>query len=318
MRLRSLLQTTILVLVAAFVSCGALDRSEERVVVRIGDREITKKEFTRDMQIMANRMGIPGPEIKNVRRPLIRQTIDEYLILEFGRREGITVSDHELRSAILDIKRDYQGNVFKELMLRNYVDYEEWKEDFRHRILIERIVERASERMVPITFKEIKAYFEEHREDFRYPKKVKFRQVVVRTQEEAAGLLERLKHGETLAELSRGLSSGKDIEMGAEPGWFQKGQLEEALEGVIFSLPVGQTSQIVESPYGYHIIEVLEILPEGSKSLPEVMDDIESRLLEERRLAFHARWLEELRAAIPVEVDQEAVDALEFERIEGG
>jgi parvulin-like peptidyl-prolyl isomerase len=309
---RSLFHAAIPILVPFLFSCGAFDRSEESVVVRVGDREITKKEFVRDIQIEANRVGVSGPDIKGILKPLIKKMVDEYLILEFGEREGITVSDTELKVAVLEIKQDYQEDVFREMMLRNYVDYEEWKEDLRHRILIEKILRNASEKMPPVTSQEIKAYFEEHREDFRSPKRVRFRQLVVETEEEAEALSNRLKKGETLADLSRDRGA-----VAGEPCWFQKGELEETMEEVIFSLPVGRTSEIVETPYGYHIIEVLEIRPEGLRSLPEAMDEIESKLSEEKGLAFHVEWLDSLRKTIPVEVDEEAVNALDFGQATG-
>jgi len=238
--------------------------------------------------------------------------VDEYLILEFGKREGITVSDNERKFAILDIKQDYQGNVFQELMLRDYADYEEWKEDFRHRILIEKILKNASERMVPVTSEEIKAYFEEHREDFRYPKMVKFRQIVSSSKEEADNLLKRIQKGEEMSELARKYSIAPEAESGGEISWVAQEHLDESMGNIVFSLAPGELSPVVETPYGYHIFEVIARRPQGFRSLPDAMAEIEAKLLEEKKEAFYGQWLKELRGLFTVKVNRELLETLEL------
>jgi len=75
---------------------------------------------------------------------------------------------------------------------------------------------------------------------------------------------------------------------------------------------MGRVSGVVESPYGFHIIEVLGRKPEGVLSLPEAMTGIETKLRSERLEAFYSEWLRDLRKAIPVKVDRELLKDLEL------
>jgi parvulin-like peptidyl-prolyl isomerase len=119
---------------------------------------------------------------------------------------------------------------------------------------------------------------------------VRFRQIVTRTKEEADNLQKRLVQGgdmaATVAQSSKVPSSAGSL----EPGWFAKGDLDESIEKVVFTLPAGKVSGVVETPYGFHIFEVLARKPEGVRSLHEAMGEIESKLRSERLEALYSEW----------------------------
>jgi parvulin-like peptidyl-prolyl isomerase len=141
---------------------------------------------------------------------------------------------------------------------------------------------------------------------------VRFRQIVTGTREEADNLQKRLMQGGDMA-AAVAQSSRIPISAGSlEPGWFAKGDLDESIEKVVFSLPVGKVSEVVETPYGFHIFEILGRRPEGVRSLHEAMPEIETKLRSERLEAFYSEWLQGLRETIPVEIDRERLKELEL------
>ena len=295
--------------VAAWPACELFERPVEKVVLTVGSREITPKE----LKAQSKRMALePDGTSKELFDSFIERVVDHYLILEYGKEQGLSVSDEELESAVREIKRDYSENDFRELLLKGYIDYYEWKESLREQLLIRKITSKASAASPQVSIEEIKAYYDTHLEEFRRPAMVRFRQIVTRTREEADNLQKKLVQGGDLAATVVQSSKVPASAGSSEPGWFAKGDLDESIEKVVFSLPVGKVSGVVETPYGFHIFEVLGKKPEGVRSLYEAMREIETKLLSERREAFYSEWLQGLRKAIPVKIDQELLKEMEL------
>ncbi|MFC1533803.1 peptidylprolyl isomerase [Thermodesulfobacteriota bacterium] len=286
-------------------SCNIFDRSRERVVITVGKRSISDDELRRDVQHIIFEMGITLQEAKLGIEPIINKVIEKSLILEYGKEESIVVTDDELKSAIRDIKRDYPEGVFQKMLLQRYIDFDEWKEGLRQELLIKKNIIRATSGITPITFDETKKYFNSYRNEFRHPQMVQVRQIVTHSKEEAEMILEHLAKGHEMSELAKKYSITPEAEDGGILGWIAKGEQEESFEKIIFSLPVGKISNIFKSPSGYHIFKVLSIRNEGLKELPEVMAEIESKLILQKREFSYKRWIQELKDRFPVWVEKE-------------
>lgn len=74
----------------------------------------------------------------------------------------------------------------------------------------------------------------------------------------AAEVLAKVKAGEDFAELAKKHSQDSSAANGGDLGFFGKGQMVPEFEQAAFALPVGQTSEVVKTKFGYHIIKVLE------------------------------------------------------------
>lgn len=297
---------------ALIPGCSLFDQAENKVVVVVGSRHITTEELKRDMEFVSAGMDIPVQQRDQIKDQLVGQVIEHYLILEYGREKGITISNEELHGALKDIKSEYTEDAFKEALLRGYVDLEEWKDRLRERLLVNKITKRVTRNIAPPNYQEIKEYFEANLGEFRSPRMLKFRQIVTRTREKADGLLKRLHDGEDMSELATKHSVGPEAEDGGEVGWVAEGQLDESMEKALLSLPQGRISPVTKTPYGYHIFEVLSSRPEGVKKLPQVVAEIESRLLYQKRQVFCKKWIQGLKTHYTVKVNRDLLNKLEM------
>jgi parvulin-like peptidyl-prolyl isomerase len=296
-------------LVAVWPACDAFDRPTEKTVLTVGSLKISPEEFKGQWK----RMGFEqGGTTKGQSDSLVQSVVDHYLILEYAKQQDLSVSDEELESAVKEIKKDYAEKDFQELLLKGYIDYGEWKEELRERLLIKKVISKASAAAPEITLEEIKDYYDSHPDEFHRPAMVRFKQIVTRTREEADNLQKRLVQGGDMAATVAQSSKIPASAGGPEPGWFAKGDLDESIEKVVFSLPVGKVSGVVETPYGFHIFEVLERRPEGVTSFYEAMKEIETKLRAERLEAFYSEWLKGLRKDIPVKIDRELLKEVEL------
>lgn len=293
-------------------ACGPGDHPKPKAVITVGSRSITSEEVRRDLRRLTFDMEIFGHDMDSLLDPLLDRLLEHYLILEYGRQQGIEVKDWELDNAVREIQRGYNEKEFQETLLRGVILFDEWKEALREQLLLKKIVSKAMEGMEPVPFSEIKAYYDGHPEEFRQAAAVRFRQVVTSSREEAQRAWDRLNGGESMEALIEEYSKAQGKEYGGEVDWIARGDLDESVEKVIFSLPVRKISTVVETPYGFHVFEVLEKRTEGAKSLPEAVADIEAKLQRQKQEGFVQQWLESLRVVIPVKVDREMLKGLEF------
>ncbi len=119
------------------------------------------------------------------------------------------------------------------------------------------------------------------------------RHILVETEEEAESILRRLDQGEDFASLAEEVSQdpGSAAE-GGDLGWFPRGQMATEFEEAAFSLSPGETSDVVETSSGYHIIMVEE-RDEDRELNPAVLDA-------KKREAFQL-WLSDLRGSAAIE-----------------
>jgi parvulin-like peptidyl-prolyl isomerase len=300
------------VMALLLAACGLADHSDDRTVITVGNRKVSSDEVKRDLKRMTFDMDIGAQDMQAVMEPFLSKLVDYYLILEYGREKGIHLSERELESAVREIKKDYSEKDFQETLLRGFIDFEDWKAALGEQLLIRKIVNRAMENMKPVSFEEIKTYYNSHQEEFRVPLMVRFRQIVTSTREEAEKALKRLNHGEDMGSIIDEFMKAQGKQYGGEVDWVAKGDLDESVEKVVFSLPVGKVSGVVQTPYGFHLFEVLERRPEGMKSLPEAVKEIELKLEREKQEAFMTQWLKGLRENIPVRINQKKLKELEL------
>jgi len=139
---------------------------------------------------------------------------------------------------------------------------------------------------IPVTDAQVQSYYNAHKDDFRTPERVKARHILVMTMDKpkdqtdklkakAEDLLKQVKAGGDFAKLaeknSDDTSSAKN---GGDLGWVVHGQMVPEFEKATFALKPGETSGIITTQYGFHIIQVLERESARLKPLDEVKADI--------------------------------------------
>ncbi len=292
-------------LIITISACHVLDRHNNKDVITVGNTGISKDVVRKDIRRIISEMGMTEDEAELAIRIIVGKVTEKYLIMEYGKEEGITLQDDELKAALSEMKKDYPEDVFNEMLLERYIDYNTWEEELRQDLLIRKIITNVFEEIPYVSFNEIMAYYESHKNELMRPQMVQLRQIVTRSREDAEKILDRVAKGEEMEKLAKEYSITPEAKDGGLLGWIPKGRLEEDMEAVIFSLPINNISPILKSPYGYHIFEVLSVRAEGLKTLPEAKVDIESVLTLQKRESFYGKWIEGLKDHFPVNINEE-------------
>ncbi len=151
-----------------------------------------------------------------------------------------------------------------------------------------------------VTDPDLQAYYDQHREEFRVPDQVKVAHILIKTPLPAPGakedekaiadarakaedVLKQVKAGGDFAKLAEKYSDDPgSAKSGGELGWIGRGRTVPEFEKAAFSLAKGQTSDLVKSSYGFHIIRVEDKQEAHLKTLAEVKSEIEEKVKQEK------------------------------------
>jgi peptidyl-prolyl cis-trans isomerase D len=155
-----------------------------------------------------------------------------------------------------------------------------------------------------VTDQDLQSYYDQHREEFRVAEQVKVAHILIKTPLPAPGakedekavadarakaddVLKQVKAGGDFAKLAEKYSDDPgSAKSGGELGWIGRGRTVPEFEKAAFSLAKGQTSDLVKSSYGFHIIRVEDKQEAHLKTLAEVKSEIEEKAKREK--AAHA------------------------------
>lgn len=123
--------------------------------------------------------------------------------------------------------------------------------------------------------------YEDNIGSYRFPERVKVRHILIKsegntpadqakTKAKAESVLKQLQQGANFADLAKKYSEDPgSASKGGEIGWIVRGQTVKNFEDVAFSLSPGQTSGLVKTEYGYHIIQVEAKQPAHTETFDE-------------------------------------------------
>src|SRR5271156_1733369 len=155
-----------------------------------------------------------------------------------------------------------------------------------------------------VTDQDLQAYYDQHRDEYRVPEQVKVSHILIKTPLPASGakedekaiadarakaedVLKQVKAGGDFAKLAEKYSDDPgSAKSGGELGWIGRGRTVPEFEKAAFSLGKGQTSDLVKSSYGFHIIRVEDKQDAHLKTFAEVKSEIEEKVKQDK--AAHA------------------------------
>lgn len=216
------------------------------------------------------------------------------------------------------IKRELLYEEAKDRGLQKSEEFKKRMEEFRKITLINMLLEEELKKLQNVTEKDAKDYYEQHKEEFIKPQQVRLSQIVVKNEEEAKKVYERLNKGEDFATLAKELSRDEKTKTsGGDIGFFSKEQLNPQIQNVVFNLKKGQVSMPLTYKGELYIFKVTDI-----KGTPQEFESIKNQLIEELKIKKQQEWfnnyIEELKKKHKVEVNDKALQEALNQTIFGG
>ena len=242
------------------------------VLLELGDETVRRSDFERHVATVQARGG-GGSLPPEVRQALLEPYLEERILVLEARARGFSARG----------------------------DAAEKENESVRRLLSDAVLSQVS-----LTDAELDAYCREHARDFDRPERVRLRQILVATPNEARDVVRRLKKDpRSFATLAQTRSRGPEASTGGLMGTFGRGELPAELEGAAFGLAAGATSDVVHSPLGYHVLRVDERVAASQTGLPECREAARAELFRQKSDLSVRQFVQGLMAR--AKVNHEAV-----------
>ena len=298
----------------------------EDVIARINDQIITRSEYeAAEGQLLqdARQQNLSEADLEDHLHNLLRDMIDEQLLLSKGKELGIT-GDAETMRELDDIRKKNNLASMEELekaAAAQGVSFEDFKQHIRDQIIRQQVVRDEVGRHLNMTHADEQAYYAAHAADFTVPEQVHLSEILIPTPENATeaeitaaqskadGVAAKLKAGANFAELAKTASGGPNASTGGDLGDWKRGALGDILEKATFSLPVGGNTPPIRTRQGFVILHVDAHQAAGVPPLSAVEDKIQEALyFQELQPALRA-YLTKAREDAYMEIANGFVDA---------
>lgn len=137
----------------------------------------------------------------------------------------------------------------------------------------------------------VEAYYKSHQDEFTDPEKFKIAHILVALSEDADeaaqtqarnkidAVQEKLKNGQSFSDLASTDSDDKaSASQGGELSWFSKGEMIPEIEKATINLQPGDTSDVIKTRFGYHILKLIDRHDKKVRPYPSVKQEIEEQL----------------------------------------
>lgn len=269
---RPVIVVMILILVmGVLAACNQTDAPKdkgEKLVAKVNGQSITYETFNKNFSIIKNQYNKKyGENMKNIwsqevdgktflqikKEELLETLIAEELINQEVKKMGIKHDEDKIN----EMYQGYLEGLTKED--KKYYEENNVDEEFvKSRIITELNIQK----MIDKISKEAELDNEEKLNEIYkdYPVQVKASHILVKEEDLANDILQKIKNGEDFAKLAKEYSTDPGSkDKGGDLGYFPRGVMVPEFEKAAFDLKVGEISEPVKSKFGYHIIKVEDI-----------------------------------------------------------
>jgi peptidyl-prolyl cis-trans isomerase SurA len=299
---------------AAPVHHGAI---AEEIVARVNNDIITLSDYAKAEQALRHDVTEEcqacSPErletmYKDKQKDLLRDLIDQQLLAQRGKDEGISVEAEVIKQ--LDEVRK-QNNLASLDDLEKAVEgeglsWDDYKSQFRTRLLTQEVIHREMGSRIIIGHDEVKQYYDAHQKDFVKPEQVELAEIFLDTKDKSPQEIEaieqkandyrnRVLKGEEFSEIAKRYSEGSTKDKGGALGTFEPGQLSKQLEDIVFKMDKGQITEVIQTKTGFEILKVVDHFQAGLQPVAKVENEIMNRIYLQKMQPQMREYLAQLR-----------------------
>jgi peptidyl-prolyl cis-trans isomerase SurA len=296
--------STAAMLLAPFaVRCEVTDK----IVAIVNDDVITLREVERFVAVEKRSRYTSMNEY--VRSIALREKLDAFventLIMQQARKLKMVVDEKDVDAAVEDIKKRnmISESELKEQLKRENIRYDDFVEGIKMSLTRNRVLSRALSQEVNVDDKRLKEYYDAHADEYT-DEEFRIQHIFVSKQRKDAAARAReawdaLEKGKAFGDVAKEYSdeSSKDEILTTN----RADLIPELRQGLQLLLP-GSYSSVVQTPYGYHILKLIEVKKGARASFDELKDKIKAAIYQQESEKRYKEYMSKLKSVSYIEV----------------
>jgi peptidyl-prolyl cis-trans isomerase SurA len=279
---------------ASEASRGPRPASQTQTVARIlaivNDEVLTQfdlDEAKRSVLQQLRSAGTPPPPDDVLERQLLERMIVERTLMQYARDNGVRVDDAQVDRAIQRVAEQNRLSMpdFRRALEREGIRYESYRQDVRRELTAARVREREIDQRTVVTDTEVDNFLATAQsmglgDEFRLahvlvaiPEQARADQIQAR-RVRADEALRQLRAGVDFAQVAAAYSDAPDALRGGDLGWRPAARLPTVFAEPVKAMKVGETSEVLRSASGFHIVRLVE---RRSSDAPMVVEQTRAR-----------------------------------------
>ncbi|RJX34401.1 MAG: hypothetical protein C4531_04075 [Desulfurivibrio sp.] len=294
------LAVVFLFLCIAATAMAAEEKKEDGVVAQVNGQPILSRDFDSAMEVAKQQFAGVGwqegdkEQLKKMQDLTLDRLIDFELLYQASQKEKITVDEAAIKEKMAGFKKQFPSDAeFQTFMSTNQLSEDIMQTQLRRKMAIEGLQKKLYDRFSTeskVSDDEMHKFYDANKENIKQPEKVRASHILVAVaadadeaakktaMEKIKGIQKKLQDGGDFAKLAQESSDCPSKANGGDLDFFVRQQMVKPFADVAFTIPVGQTSDIVTTEFGYHLIKVTDKQQEKQLGFDEVKEKISTYL----------------------------------------
>jgi len=287
-------------------------------IAKVNGTEVSRVEFEQKYAKMTKafttrKKDIPENLAKRYKESILKQLIEKELLKQKISKEAVAIEAVELDKEFEEYKKMFRTEEnFERYLKSSEVDVEQIKENIRHNIGVNKLLEKSGS--IAVAEDESKAYYEENKKRYEIQEQIHAFHILVKLDAKAdkkaeADALKKAndlhkevtKKGADFAAIATKSSDGPTANRGGDLNWFPRGRMVKEFEDIAFKMKAGEISKPVKTQFGYHIIKLIDHKDGSQRPFEEVRESIEKLLKNKKQRKAKQDLLKGLRTEAKLE-----------------
>ena len=288
---------------------------DNEAVVIINDEKVTSKQFKKMLVAqkkifkVQNIQELKIEELSWFKNRVLDEIIKKTLLSQEITKNNITINRNELDEVLNKKKEGYVEGSLDKLLALEKISNHDWESSIKDMELTKKLIHERVNSKLSVSDKEMREYFDKS-DKFHKKEQVRALHIMVESEADIIEIQKEIRRKQkSFSRLAKDYSLGPEGVQGGDLGYFEAGQMPEEFDDV-FKLKINKVSDIIRTPYGFHLFKVVDKVQERKMNFEESRSMIKKILLQELQDKVFQEWFLNLKQNARIDIKYDVLEKI--------